>query len=73
MQKQNGDQYHITVRSPERSYIEYTRMSSPARQQVFNLVAILPIRRGTGLFQMFRCWNIVLLTAIFFMWQSLLF
>jgi len=38
----------IIFSSPERSYIECTRMPSPTYQYVIYLVVILPIRRGPG-------------------------
>jgi hypothetical protein len=34
----------ITVSSPHRSYIEYTRMPAPVYQYMINLVVSLPIR-----------------------------
>ena len=37
----------ITVSSPERAYIEYSRIPSPVYQYVINLAVSLPIRRGT--------------------------
>jgi len=40
----------ITVSSPERSYIERTRMPAPIYQYVISMVVSLPIRKGPGLF-----------------------
>jgi len=36
----------MTVSSPERLYIKYTRMPSPIYQHVISLVVSLPIKRG---------------------------
>jgi len=38
----------ITVSSPERMYLEYTRIPSPIYQYVTNLVVRLPIRTGSS-------------------------
>ena len=50
----NCCQHHImiaiSVSSPERSYIEYTRMPSPIYQYVINQAARLPSGRGPGVF-----------------------
>jgi len=59
----------ITVGTPDRSYIEYTRMLSLIYQYVINLVVSLSIRRGPDIL-MFRCGNIVLLTITFFDWAN---
>jgi hypothetical protein len=40
----------ITVCSPERSHIEYTRMPSPIYQYMIDLIMSLLIRRGPGVF-----------------------
>jgi len=48
MKPPDSDQYHS--QPPERSHIEYTRMSSPVCQYVTNLIVSLPIRRGPGVF-----------------------
>ena len=45
-------------------------MPSPVFQYVINLVVSLAIRRGPGVIRMFQCWNIVLLTNRFLMWQK---
>jgi len=46
----------ITVSSPERSYIEYTRIPSPMYQHMSNLVVSMPIRRGPGMFINVSVW-----------------
>ena len=56
----------ITVTSPERSYIEYTRMPSPVYQYVINLAVGLPISRGSGVYMSVRSENIVFLTTRMF-------
>ena len=40
----------IRVSFSERSYFRYTRMPSPIYQHVINLVVVLSIRRGPGVF-----------------------
>jgi len=40
-------------------------MKSPIYQYVMNLVVSLPTRRGPGVFMMFRCGSIVMLTTTF--------
>jgi len=47
----------ITVSSPERSYIEYTRMPSPSYQHMINLVMSIPIRRGPGVLMNVSVWE----------------
>jgi len=40
----------ITVSSPEKSYVEFTRIPSPIHQYVITLLVSLPIKRGLGVF-----------------------
>jgi len=47
----------IIVSSPERSYIEYTRIPPPIYQYVISLVVGLPIRRGPGVFMNVSVWE----------------
>jgi len=49
--------FGITVSFPERSYIEYTRMSSSIYQYVIKLVVSLPIRRGPGVLTNVSVWE----------------
>ena len=62
-----------TVGPPERSYIEYTRTSSPVYQYVIDLVVSLPISWGQVSLWRFRCGNVMRLTTRFFDAQNLLF
>ena len=61
------------VGSPEKSYIEYTRMPSAIYQYVISPVISLPIRRGTGVLMNISEWEHHVLNTEFFMWNSSLF
>jgi hypothetical protein len=63
----------FTIRSPEISYIEYTRILFPVYQYVINLAGSLPIRRGSSALMNVSVQEYHALNKHFLMWQNLLF